>query len=95
MSWLDKIDLDTVPQHVAIIMDGNGRWAKAKGHDRVFGHFNGVEAVRSALKGAMNAGVKYLTLYAFSTENWNRPPEETGISPAAVISNSPSFAFPL
>lgn len=76
MSWLDKIDLDTVPQHVAIIMDGNGRWAQSKGHDRLFGHFNGVEAVRNALKGAMNSGVKYLTLYAFSTENWNRPPEE-------------------
>jgi len=76
MSWLDKIDLDTVPKHVAIIMDGNGRWAQSKGQDRVFGHFNGVEAVRAALKGAMNSGVKYLTLYAFSTENWNRPPEE-------------------
>lgn len=76
MSWLDKIDLDTVPKHVAIIMDGNGRWAQSKGQDRVFGHFNGVEAVRSSLKGAMESGVKYLTLYAFSTENWNRPQEE-------------------
>ena len=76
MSWLEKINTVTVPQHVAIIMDGNGRWAKSKGHDRLFGHFNGVEAVRSALKGAMNSGVKYLTLYAFSTENWNRPQEE-------------------
>jgi undecaprenyl diphosphate synthase len=76
MSWLDKIDLDTVPTHVAIIMDGNGRWAQSKGQDRVFGHFNGVEAVRASLKGAMSSGVKYLTLYAFSTENWNRPTEE-------------------
>ena len=76
MSWLDKIDLETVPKHVAIIMDGNGRWAQSKGQDRVFGHFNGVESVRDSLKGAMNSGVKYLTLYAFSTENWNRPTEE-------------------
>ncbi len=62
--------------HVAIIMDGNGRWAQSQGKERIFGHFNGVEAVRAALKAATNSGVKYLTLYAFSTENWNRPKEE-------------------
>jgi undecaprenyl diphosphate synthase len=57
-------------------MDGNGRWAKSQGKERIFGHFNGVEAVRASLKAATKAGVKYLTLYAFSTENWNRPKEE-------------------
>lgn len=76
MSLAEKIDPRRVPQHVAIIMDGNGRWAQSQGRERVFGHFNGVEAVRAALKAATRAGVKYLTLYAFSTENWNRPPEE-------------------
>jgi undecaprenyl diphosphate synthase len=65
-----------VPGHIAIIMDGNGRWAEEHGKERVFGHQNGVEAVRSVIKGAGEAGVKYLTLYAFSTENWNRPKEE-------------------
>ena len=76
MSLFDQIDLNRVPQHVAIIMDGNGRWAKSQGKERIFGHFNGVEAVRESLKAATKAGVKYLTLYAFSTENWNRPKEE-------------------
>jgi len=64
------------PVHIAIIMDGNGRWAEEHGKERIFGHQNGVEAVRSAIEGAGEAGVKYLTLYAFSTENWNRPKEE-------------------
>jgi undecaprenyl diphosphate synthase len=76
MSLYDQIDLFRIPKHVAIIMDGNGRWAKSQGKDRIFGHFNGVEAVRSSLKAATKAGVKYLTLYAFSTENWSRPKEE-------------------
>jgi len=65
-----------VPSHVAIIMDGNGRWAKSQGKDRVFGHFQGVESVRNSVRAAIKCGVKYLTLYAFSTENWNRPKEE-------------------
>lgn len=65
-----------IPQHVAIIMDGNGRWARQKGENRLFGHMTGVEAVRNALTAASEMGVKYLTLYAFSTENWNRPAEE-------------------
>lgn len=65
-----------MPQHVAVIMDGNGRWAKRQGKERIFGHMNGVEAVRQTLKAAGEAGVKYLTLYAFSTENKNRPKEE-------------------
>ncbi len=65
-----------IPKHVAIIMDGNGRWAKQKGEDRVFGHMNGVSSIRDVLKAAIELGVSYLTLYAFSTENWDRPKEE-------------------
>jgi undecaprenyl diphosphate synthase len=72
----DHINLEQVPRHVAIIMDGNGRWAKQQGKERVFGHFQGVESVRNAVKAAVKAHVRYLTLYAFSTENWNRPKEE-------------------
>ncbi len=67
---------DTLPRHVAIIMDGNGRWARQRGLSRVLGHRNGVQAVRETLEAASEAGVSYLTLYAFSTENWNRPAEE-------------------
>ncbi len=65
-----------VPKHIAIIMDGNGRWAKKNGKARVFGHKSGVASVRSVTEGAAEAGVKFLTLYAFSTENWNRPKAE-------------------
>lgn len=67
---------ERIPTHVAVIMDGNGRWAKMQGKDRVFGHKNGVKAVRNTAECAAEIGVSYLTLYAFSTENWNRPPEE-------------------
>ena len=76
--WLQARGLDPqrVPQHVAIIMDGNGRWANNRGEQRVVGHLHGVDAVRSAVQTALAAGVRYLTLYAFSTENWNRPKEE-------------------
>ena len=73
MSFLDQIDTIKLPQHIAIIMDGNGRWAKQKGKLRVFGHQNGVKAVREALEGCVKANIKFLTLYAFSAENWNRP----------------------
>jgi len=76
MDLLPKIDKHNIPKHVAIIMDGNGRWAKEQGKDRIFGHFNGVESVRAALKAATRCGVQHLTLYAFSTENWNRPQDE-------------------
>lgn len=76
MSLFSNIDLTNVPQHIAIIMDGNGRWAKKQGEMRLFGHSVGVESVRGTLKAAQKMGVKYLTLYAFSTENWNRPKEE-------------------
>ena len=71
-----QIDLQRVPQHVAIIMDGNGRWAKQKGHMRIFGHRHGVKAVRAAIEAGAELGVKYLTMYAFSTENWTRPQQE-------------------
>ena len=65
-----------LPTHLAVIMDGNGRWAKQKGEIRIYGHMNGVESVREVLTAASEIGVKFLTLYAFSTENWNRPKEE-------------------
>ena len=71
-----ELKLNKIPQHVAIIMDGNGRWAEQNGLDRIFGHKEGVEAVRSVVEGAGEIGIEYLTLYAFSTENWNRPKEE-------------------
>lgn len=76
MNLLDQIDRQRVPQHVAIIMDGNGRWAQQRGNKRLYGHKNGVNAVKQATEAAARAGVKYLTLYAFSTENWNRPADE-------------------
>jgi len=76
MSFKDKLIKDRVPKHVAIIMDGNGRWAAQFGNERTFGHEHGVEAVRSVVEGAGEIGVEYLTLYAFSTENWARPKEE-------------------
>jgi undecaprenyl diphosphate synthase len=73
MSLLQQIDQNKLPKHIAVIMDGNGRWAKEKGKFRVFGHQNGVKAVRDTVEGAVEAGIEYITLYAFSTENWNRP----------------------
>lgn len=76
MSFKEKINLEKLPQHIAIIMDGNGRWAKQQGEQRIFGHENGVKSVREAVEAAAELGIKYLTLYAFSTENWNRPQEE-------------------
>jgi undecaprenyl diphosphate synthase len=76
MSLKDKINPSKLPLHVAIIMDGNGRWAQRQGEQRVFGHQNGVRAVRETAEAAAELGVKFLTLYAFSTENWNRPQEE-------------------
>lgn len=72
----DQIDITRLPKHIAIIMDGNGRWAKEKGEDRLFGHFHGVESVRNIVEGCAELGIEYLTLYAFSTENWDRPQSE-------------------
>ena len=76
MDYLSTIDISNTPEHIAIIMDGNGRWAKKQGHERLYGHNFGVESIRETLKAAQEMKVKYLTLYAFSTENWNRPKEE-------------------
>ncbi|HYG01245.1 MAG TPA: isoprenyl transferase [Chryseosolibacter sp.] len=75
-SYKEHIDFNNLPKHIAIIMDGNGRWAKKKGAMRIFGHRNAVQAVRDATEGCAELGIKYLTLYAFSTENWNRPKDE-------------------
>ena len=69
---------DKIPVHVSMIMDGNGRWAKERGKERVYGHFEGVESVRACVEAAVETGVKYLSLFAFSEENWNRPEEEVG-----------------
>jgi len=75
-SLKEHIDLNNLPRHIAVIMDGNGRWAKKKGALRIFGHRNAVQAVRDVTEGCGELGIKYLTLYAFSTENWNRPKAE-------------------
>jgi undecaprenyl diphosphate synthase len=75
-SLKEHIDLQRLPRHIAIIMDGNGRWAKEKGQDRLYGHFHGVESVRNIVEGCAELGIEYLTLYAFSTENWDRPEYE-------------------
>jgi undecaprenyl diphosphate synthase len=73
MGYKDQIDLLRLPNHIAIIMDGNGRWAKEKGKLRIYGHHNGVLSVRDVVEGSCDVGLKYLTLYTFSAENWNRP----------------------
>jgi len=75
-SYKENIDFNNLPKHIAVIMDGNGRWAKRKGAMRIFGHRNAVEAVRDITEGCGELGIKYLTLYAFSTENWGRPKAE-------------------
>jgi undecaprenyl diphosphate synthase len=79
-SLKENIDMQRLPSHIAIIMDGNGRWAQEKGQDRLYGHFHGVESVRNIVEGCAELGIGYLTLYAFSTENWDRPEYEvTGL----------------
>ena len=75
-TFKEKIDKTRLPKHIAIIMDGNGRWAKERGYDRIFGHQNGVTSVRETTEAAAEIGIEYLTLYAFSTENWSRPQQE-------------------
>ena len=91
----DKIDMTRIPQHIAVIMDGNGRWAKLHGKERLFGHYNGVESVRAVITASVQLGVKYLTLYTFSTENWNRPKAEVdGLMELLVdniIKETPTF----
>jgi len=76
MNLKEQVDVDNLPKHVAVIMDGNGRWAKQRGGLRIFGHQNAIKAVRDTVEAAAELGIKYLTLYAFSTENWNRPAME-------------------
>lgn len=76
MATIEQIDKSRVPQHVAIIMDGNGRWAMKQQHERLFGHRNGLTAVRQVVEAGVKMGIKYITLYTFSTENWNRPQAE-------------------
>ncbi|MDR1172110.1 MAG: isoprenyl transferase [Bacteroidales bacterium] len=87
MTHKDKIILDKLPEHIAVIMDGNGRWAKKKGNSRIFGHTNGVTAVRETVEAAAELGVKFLTLYAFSTENWNRPKMEVDALMSLLVSS--------
>ncbi|AMR33905.1 isoprenyl transferase [Mucilaginibacter sp. PAMC 26640] len=86
MSYKDQIDLQRLPRHVAVIMDGNGRWAKGKGKLRVFGHHNGVLSVRDVVEGAGELGIEYLTLYTFSAENWSRPTFEVNAIMELLIS---------
>lgn len=91
----NELDKNNIPQHIAIIMDGNGRWAQHQGKDRTFGHQNGVESVREAIKGCREIGVRYLTLYAFSTENWSRPKEEVdflmNLLVEAIVAETPEL----
>jgi undecaprenyl diphosphate synthase len=75
-SFKENIDFNNLPKHIAVIMDGNGRWATQKGIARIFGHRNAVQSVKEAVEGCGELGIKYLTMYAFSTENWGRPKEE-------------------
>jgi undecaprenyl diphosphate synthase len=85
MGYKEKIQIDRIPRHVAIIMDGNGRWAKRQGLARMFGHKQGVETVHRITEAAAELGISYMTLYAFSTENWNRPKEEVDALMALLV----------
>lgn len=76
MASKEQVNIEKLPQHVAVIMDGNGRWAQKHGNERIFGHQNAIVAVRETVEAAAELGIRYLTLYAFSTENWNRPHDE-------------------
>lgn len=86
MGFKEQIDINRLPEHIAIIMDGNGRWAKNQGKFRVFGHESGVLSVKDIVEGSVDIGIKYLTVYAFSTENWNRPIEEVNALMELLIS---------
>lgn len=86
MGFKEQIDISRLPEHIAIIMDGNGRWAKNQGKFRSFGHESGVLSVKDIVEGCADIGVKYLTIYAFSTENWNRPIEEVNALMELLIS---------
>ncbi|GAA4210763.1 isoprenyl transferase [Pedobacter jeongneungensis] len=86
MGFKEQIDYSRLPKHIAVIMDGNGRWAKGQGKVRVFGHEQGVLSVKDIVEGCVEVGIEYLTLYAFSTENWNRPKEEVDALMQILIS---------
>ncbi len=86
-SYKNQIDIEKLPAHIAIIMDGNGRWAKERGLSRLVGHQNGVESVRKVTEAATEIGIKYLTLYTFSTENWNRPQAEVDALMELLVEN--------
>lgn len=86
MDLKEEIDRSRLPAHIAVIMDGNGRWAKKKGNQRIFGHKNGVSAVRETVEAAAELGIKYLTVFAFSTENWNRPKAEVNALMQLLVS---------
>jgi undecaprenyl diphosphate synthase len=87
MSLREKLDLNRIPKHIAVIMDGNGRWAKKQGFLRAIGHENGVTSLRRTSEAAVNIGVKYLTVYAFSSENWNRPKLEVNAIMSLMVSS--------
>ncbi len=87
MDVLNEIDKQNLPVHLAVIMDGNGRWAKQRGKRRIFGHENGVNAVRQTVENSAKIGIKYLTLYTFSTENWNRPKLEVDTLMRLLVSS--------
>lgn len=87
MTWKERIDLQRLPAHIAIIMDGNGRWARKHGRERIFGHQHAIKSVRDTAEGCAELGVKFLTLYAFSTENWKRPKEEVDALMALLVSS--------
>ncbi|ARS37900.1 di-trans,poly-cis-decaprenylcistransferase [Pontibacter actiniarum] len=82
----EKVDLGNLPRHIAVIMDGNGRWAKRRGGLRIFGHQNAIKAVRDTVEAAAELGIEYLTMYAFSTENWSRPAEEVSALMTLLVS---------
>ncbi len=82
----DRINKDKLPRHIAIIMDGNGRWAQKRGNQRIFGHRNAIDAVRDTVEAAAELGVEYLTMYAFSTENWKRPKMEIDALMSLLVS---------
>jgi undecaprenyl diphosphate synthase len=86
MGFKEQLDINKLPQHIAVIMDGNGRWAKNQGKIRHFGHESGVLSVKDIVEGCADIGIKYLTVYAFSTENWNRPAEEVNALMELLIS---------
>lgn len=93
MTYQEQLDKNRIPQHVAIIMDGNGRWAELRGKERTEGHAKGVEVVKKIMENAVELGIKYLTLYTFSTENWNRPEYEVAALMELMFNNIDEEVF--